>query len=140
MGGDRAYSIPLEAQRDLWLFGDSFVRTDLQRSRAGSRMIYNAAGISSCRANKWSIRYYYRKSAASGLPEAFFDAGTDKYRFWPLDGFISDGKLYVFLVEIATIGSGRFDFKEVGGSLAEVTNPTDEPNRWNEKVFHFEIS
>ncbi|MGO9455188.1 MAG: DUF4185 domain-containing protein [Candidatus Binataceae bacterium] len=138
LGGDRAYSIPLDAGRDLWLFGDSFVGADHQTSRPGSRMIYNAAAISTCRAGKWNIRYYYPKNIASGYPEAFFDTGTDKYRFWPLDGFVREGTLFVFLVEIATTGSGLFDFKEIGAKLAEVSNPADEPDRW--KVNYYDLS
>jgi hypothetical protein len=138
LGGDRAYAIPLEAERDFWLFGDSLVGTQRQRSHAGSRMIYNAAAISTCRAGNWNIRYYYRKNTTSGLPEAFFGTGTDKYRFWPLDGFIRDGTLYVFLVEIATTGRGLFDFKEIGAKLAEVSNPGDEPERW--KVEYRDLS
>ncbi|MGO9606533.1 MAG: DUF4185 domain-containing protein [Candidatus Binataceae bacterium] len=138
LGGDRAYAIPLGAARDLWLFGDSFVGTDLQTSRPGSRMIYNAAAISTCRNGKWNIRYYYPKNIAYGYPEAFFDTGTDKYRFWPLDGFVREGTLFVFLVEIATTGNGLFDFKETGAKLAEIGNPADEPDRW--KVKYYDLS
>jgi hypothetical protein len=48
LGGDRAYSNPLDAGRGFWLFGDSFVGAQQPGSRARSRMIYNAAAISTC--------------------------------------------------------------------------------------------
>jgi len=133
LGGDRAYSIQLGSERGLWLFGDSFVRSDAQVSRSGSKMIYNAAAISTCHGDLWKIRYYYRKDPASGSPLPFFDTGTDQYRFWPLDGFVEKGTLYTFLVEVATTGTGLFDFREIGAKLAAIANPEDEPDRWKIK-------
>jgi hypothetical protein len=138
LGGDRAYSIPLGTWRDLWLFGDSFVRADARVSRSGSKMIYNTTAISTCHGSQWSIRYYYRRDAASGSPQPFFDTGTNVYRFWPLDGFVEKGTLYVFLVEVATTGTGLFDFREIGATLAEIANPEEGPDRW--KIVYRELS
>ena len=64
LGGDEAYSISLNAGRVLWLFGDSFVGSEAQTSRAGATMIANTVAVSTCTAGKWNIRYHYRREPA----------------------------------------------------------------------------
>lgn len=136
LGGDFALSIPVDTTRSVWLFADTFVGAPTQRTRANSAMVSNTIGISTCHGRNWSIRYYHGKDRVSGDTRPIFDSGTDKFRFWPLDGFIKDGRLYVFLVEIAITGRGAFDFKEVGGSLAEVTDPQAAPDQWSIRYHH----
>jgi hypothetical protein len=115
----------------VWLFGDTFVADPPYGSRMNSALVPNTAGVSSCRDHDWSIDYYRGKDRTSGVARPLFDTGTDKSRYWPLDGFTRAHTLYVFLAEIAITGNRPFDFKEVGASLAEVTNPQAEPDRWN---------
>src|SRR5258708_14196176 len=131
LGGDEAFSISLNAGRVLWLFGDSFVGSKALTSRAGATMIANTVAISTCAAGKWNIRYHYRRERASGSPQAFFDSGTDKYRLWPLDGFVDRGSLYVFLIQVDTTGNGSFSFKEIGAKLVKVSNPASDPTVWS---------
>ena len=53
LGADAAYSIPLDNDRTLWLFGDTFCAPLIAPKpgpRAGSSMIANSIAISSCRA------------------------------------------------------------------------------------------
>src|SRR5580658_682041 len=131
LGGDGVFSIALEAGRVLWLFDDSFVDGEVRASRAGSKLIANTVAISTCQHDDWNIRYFHTEDRASGSPQAFFDSGTDRYRYWPLDGFLSGGSLYVFLLEVATSGTGPFAFKPIGARLAKVSNPEAQPGSWN---------
>jgi hypothetical protein len=131
LGGDFGLSIPRDAGHSVWLFGDTFVGDPAHGSRVNSAMVPNTVGISSCRGNDWSIYYYRGKDGASGTARPIFDTGTDQFRYWPLDGFLEAQRLYVFLVDITITGNRPFDFKEIGASLAEVTNPQAEPDRWN---------
>src|SRR5260370_17313715 len=71
LGGDEAYSISLNAGRVLWLFGDSFVGSEAQTSRAGATMIANTVAVSTCTAAKWNIRSPYLRDQTSGSPSAF---------------------------------------------------------------------
>ncbi|MGH7780560.1 MAG: DUF4185 domain-containing protein [Candidatus Binataceae bacterium] len=131
LGGDGAYSIPLNAGRILWLFGDSFASPKGLASRKGSKLVANTVAISTCRNHDWSIQYYFGKHRSPGSPQAFFDSDTNKVRFWPLDGFVFHSSLYVFILEVAATGTGTFAFKPIGAKLAKVSNPAAGPDKWN---------
>jgi len=130
LGGDDAYSVPLDAHRSVWLLADSFAGDATQRTRAGSHMIANSIAISSCSEGNFNISYYIPRSK-SGAARAFFDSKTNAYRMWPLDGFIARGTLYVALVQIVTrAAGGPFDFEMTGVKLARIPNSHDDPRQW----------
>lgn len=135
LGGDAVYSVPLNGNRVLWLFADSFVGSPGNSSRANARMISNTIALSGCSAEPSNLRYYWRGDRESE-PRAFFDSATDAYRFWPADGFLFEGALYVFLTQIGNTGKGLFDFKEVGAKIAAVGNPSANPDRWAIRYFN----
>jgi len=95
-GGDGAYSIDLDGQRSLWLFGDTFASEEKGRkNRIGMDVILgNTLAVSTCSTDqKFFIRYFlkrkkaplYRHSAKTNgsgrrtrlLPKMFYT-----YRFW----------------------------------------------------------
>lgn len=130
LGGDSAYSIPLDAQHSVWLFGDAFVGDPSQATRPGSHMVANTIAISTCRDGAFDIHYYWG-TGKSGAPRAFFDSAASAHRYWPMDGFVYGGSLYVALYQVATKPEGGpFGFEMHGVKLARIANPGDDPRRW----------
>jgi hypothetical protein len=129
LGADDAYSIPLGHGRSLWLFGDTFIgeKADSVRT-AKSGFIRNSVGISSCSEKNCAMEYFWalRKGAK---PDSFFAApGTDWY--WPLDGFIHNGTLYVALMQMHAEATGAMGFAFSGVQLAVIPNYTRPPAEW----------
>jgi hypothetical protein len=58
----------------------------------------------------------------------FVAPGTDW--FWPMDGFVYNGTLYVALMQMHTQGSGAFGFAYSGAQLASISNYTAPPSQW----------
>ncbi len=131
LGGDAAYSVPLDAQHSVWLFGDTFVGDPSMRTRSGSHMVSNSIAISTCRDGIFDI-HYYLPTQKSGAPRAFFDSATSAYRYWPMDGFVYNGSLYVALYQVVTKPEGGpFGFEMRGVTLARIANPGNDPRHWS---------
>jgi hypothetical protein len=123
VGGDAAYSTPLNAQTTVWFFGDTFVQ-----KREESTMIHNSIAVRTCKPD-CTISYWW-KGMNTKKPDAFFATPETNY-FWPLDSFVEGGRLYVFLEQMHTSGDGGpmgFDYS--GVKLAIVENPYDAPSSW----------
>ena len=137
LGGDGAFSIPLSPDRELWLFGDSFIARHNHHTRAGSTraastMVANTIAISSCRAGKFSIDYHWTPPTHGHKPRAFFDSRTHAFRYWPLDGFLYNKTLYVAMLRVETTNPTKpFGFKLIGVDLAKIANPDAPPDRWS---------
>jgi Domain of unknown function (DUF4185) len=131
LGADAAYSIPLgsTSNRTVWLFGDTYVRHDQVISRAGAPMVGNSIAIRTSDGVSQTIDYYWQGQNTAS-PDAFFSPHTNAWRYWPEDGFVSNGRLYVCLTRIKSLGEGAFDFQVVGVTLASVENPGDSPVHW----------
>ena len=129
LGADAAYSIPLGGGRDLWLFGDTFVgnRTAANRQQR-TGMPRNSVGIARCTSGGCSIHYYWQRMYTK-KPTSFFDTGTSQW-YWPLDGFVWHGKLYIALAKMHAQGTGAFGFAYTGVTLATVPNYKESPDRW----------
>lgn len=130
LGADAAYSIPLGGGRLLWLFGDTFVGNRTARTRQQrTGMPRNSVGIAHCASGNCVMQYYW-SGMYTPAPKSFFDTGTADW-FWPLDGFVSNGKLYVMLEQMHAQGAGAFGFAYTGVSLVTVSNYTAPPDRWH---------
>ncbi len=139
LGGDAAFSIPLSNERELWLFGDSFVSADRKQTqtRAGAAMVSNSIAISSCRGGKWTIKYQWRRPPDGRNPRAVFDSRTDAFFYWPLDGFLYGKTLYVALLRVTNTGArGPFAFKFLGVDLAKIAHADEEPRNWSISYLH----
>src|SRR5579872_3133576 len=134
LGADNAYSILLDAtnNRSVWLFGDTWVRNDSTLSRAGAHMVGNTVAIRTSDGVSQTINYYWQNQATAS-PEAFFAAPTNSFRYWPEDGFVFMGKLYICLTRIKNTGGGAFGFRTVGIDLVTIINPQDPPANWQMK-------
>jgi hypothetical protein len=129
LGADDAYSIPLGNGRSLWLFGDTFIgeKADSVRT-AKSGFIRNSIGITTCMEQKCSVEYFWAQMKGT-KPDSFFSApGTDWY--WPMDGFIHNGTLYVALMQMHAEGAGAMGFAFSGTQMAVIPNYTRPPEQW----------
>jgi len=59
----------------------------------------------------------------------FSAPGTDW--FWPMDGFVYNGTLYLALMQMHASGSGAFGFAYSGAQLASISNYTAPPTQWS---------
>jgi len=93
LGTDDAYSIPLSAEKSVWLFGDTFVGGENTELRSQAKtMVRNSVGISVCRPNaNCSMRYFWTRPRAP-KPRSFFDTETDVLWYWPMDGFLEGNR------------------------------------------------
>jgi hypothetical protein len=129
LGADSAYSIPLGGGRDLWLFGDTYAgsrKAKTRQQRTG--MPRNSVGIARCTSGRCSLHYYWQRMYTK-TPTSFFDTRTSDW-YWPLDGFVWNGKLYIALMQMHAQGSGAFGFDFSGVSLVTIPNYTASPDQW----------
>lgn len=135
LGGDAAYSVRLDAERTVWIFGDSFVWADAEppaaeapRQRTEEQLLFgNTIAISTCTPDgSWEIEYHFG-ARGERRARSFFAPPWSRdtpHFYWPLDGFVHDGVLYVGLLEVST------DWTLHGTALARVDNPHDSPAEW----------
>lgn len=130
-GGDGAYSVSLDDQRTLWLFGDTFVSGDHHRKdRVNMDVILGTTmAISTCSpAGDFAIRYYLQKK--NGKYVSSF--GEDEW-LWPQDPFIVNDVLYVPLITV-TPGDREgelFNFSITGHKFARITDySAADPRLW----------
>ena len=100
-GGDGAYSIVLDKERTLWLFGDTFASSQPQRNdRAGMDVVLGTTlAVSVCLPDgTFSIEYFLKKKGA----EFVSSFGDDEW-LWPQDPFLVDGVLYLPLLSVQAL-------------------------------------
>ncbi len=129
-GGDGAYSIDLDEQRTLWLFGDTFASSESARTnRAGMDIISgNTLAISTCNADGFHIRYYLKKR--DGRFASFF--GDDE-TLWPQSPFLAERALLIPLLEIKPLPDKEppFNFRIAGHKIAYIRNfSAKDPMSW----------
>jgi hypothetical protein len=152
-GGDGIYSIPLNNQRVLWLFGDTFVgKIDKTGKRRACAFIHNSVSItddslytkdkspspfrkiisdSNPLHTTRNDRVKFRWRIKNGKPKDFFLPQRKDNWFWPLHGFTAGKKLYIFLNEIEkTADQDVFGFRSCGNYMAEITNYHLDPILW----------
>lgn len=130
LGGDSAYSIPLNSSSTLWLFGDTFVgKTNATDRKKPSAMIHNSIAIRRCD-GECRITYWWSDMHTSH-PKSFFKTADSDY-FWPLDGFVYAGKLYIFWEKMHSTGKGgAFGFDYSGVTLFTIPNYLAPPDKWH---------
>lgn len=127
LGADAAYSIQLDSERTLWLFGDTFIALDSTHSRRRAKMISNTIAIQhGLDPTTACISYYWRHS--SGKPDAFFSL-LGENRYWPSHGVMIGKELMLFLTVVGQTESG-LGFMNLGTITVLVENPLDDPLTW----------
>jgi hypothetical protein len=51
--------------------------------------------------------------------------------FWPMDGFVYNGTLYLAFMQMHATGGGAFGFAYRGTQMASISNYTAPPTRWS---------
>ena len=131
-GGDGAYSISLDQERTLWLFGDTFVaHEEGRKDRVDMGVILGTTlAISTCSANnEFKIQYYLKKKN-----EKFVSSFGENEWLWPQDPFMVNDVLYIPLIAVApTNKKGElFNFKITGHKLARIKDFTEaDPYKWS---------
>jgi hypothetical protein len=124
-GADGAHSWDLGSGRSLWLFGDTFIGTVTHGRRTHADMLHCTAGWLTAR----SMRYFWRPHA-SLLPPA---PNPHEY-YWPNDGAMVDGKLWLFLMRVRPSKANSLGFDWVGNDLVSVPGVNDfqaPPTHWH---------
>jgi hypothetical protein len=133
-GGDGAYSIKLDKERTLWLFGDTFVANDLSRKdRVGMDVVLGTTlAVSTCSDKaEFKIKYYLKKKNSEF--RSFF--GENEW-LWPQDPFMVNGILYVPLLMVAVLAEEKppFNFKITGHKMAQIKyDHSTDPREWSIK-------
>lgn len=130
-GADGAYSIKLDQQRTLWLFGDTFVSEEPKRKdRIGMDVLLGTTmAISTCSENTgFNIQYYLKKKNGK-----FVSSFGNNEFLWPQDPFIAKDTLYIPLLIIIALpeNPSPFNFKVGGHKIARIRDfQNDNPNLW----------
>jgi hypothetical protein len=132
LGADGAYSVPLGNGTSLWIFADTFVGAATATSRTQSNgFIHNSVAISTCSGQSCDYQYYWTGMNTSNQGPVFSVPGSSTDWFWPMDGFIYNGTLYLALMQMHATGSGgAFGFAYSGAQLASISNYTAPPSQW----------
>jgi hypothetical protein len=115
-GGDGAVSAPLPDGRVLWLFGDTFLGTvGADGSRPpGSPMVRNTAVVQDGSE---------LTTVAGGGTRPLFQTGRDDQWFWPGVPKAEGDAVRVFLARFERTGSGAWDYRFAGTSIATLSLP-----------------
>ncbi len=113
LGGDAAYSIPINGDQILWLFGDTFTDLNHTGHRSFPLMVGNSVGVSTRSQTGWVMQYFYGSDEARN-PRAFFVSQKPGIRFWPRHGFYWRGETHVFLSEVEHTAPGPYGFEITG--------------------------
>jgi len=132
LGADAAYSVPLGNGTSLWIFADTFVGAATATSRTQSNgFIHNSIAISTCASQSCSYQYYWTGMNTASQAPVFSVPGSSTDWFWPMDGFVYNGTLYLALMQMHSTGSGgAFGFAYSGAQLASISNYTASPSQW----------
>jgi hypothetical protein len=128
-GSDGAYSIPLSPKRILWLFGDTWIGRVEDGRRVDSRMINNSTAWMDL-GGEPAVRFFWDDSAKD--PAALLRPAAAGEWYWPGDGAVVDGKLYLFahVIRHKEKGAPGFQFDWFADELLRIDNPADEPAKW----------
>jgi hypothetical protein len=133
LGADGAYSVDLGSGNSLWIFGDTFVGPSTATSRTRETgFIHNSIAVSTCSGQTCLFQYYWNGTNGSKPAPRFSVPGSSTDWFWPMDGFVYNGTLYLALMQMHATGSGgAFGFAYSGVQLASIANYTVEPSQWS---------
>jgi hypothetical protein len=134
LGGDGGLAVAISLSKTVWLFGDTYVGRKDQTTRQGAAMV-TTIGVSTCSVDGVTDMQYCWRNMYSDHPDHFFQSHTSRYKFWPLDGFMYDGDLYVIMSKIGPLSGSSpdniFNFSVIGLTLAKVTDPAaSSPCDW----------
>lgn len=128
-GGDATYSVDLKNGKTLWMFGDSFIdQVSENRSRPSFRLINNSMVVQ----HGSTLTTYHGGTALQ--PKAYAIPPEESQWYWPGDGTVANGKLYLFMHGFGTGGGGAWDFFRTSIDLLTI-NPANMEIENNQRLF-----
>jgi hypothetical protein len=130
-GGDGVFSVGLDPNHLLWLFGDTFIGEVKEGRHLNAVLVNNTIAIQRGKVPGIpGIDFYYGQTVP-GKPEAFLRPSDGIGWFWPYHGVRTKEGLFLFLIQVErTDGPPAFDFRTVATWMAMVSNPDDPPEQW----------
>lgn len=118
-GGDGTLSVALPDGRTAWLFGDTLLGTVAadQTRAADTPFIHNSLVVQS--GPSLETRHGHR----AGAPAAFFDLSEKNEWYWPGDGTVESGNLYVFLHRFRLEQPKLWAWRWTGTAIATLSLP-----------------
>lgn len=129
-GADGAYSVPINSQKTLWTFGDTWIGEIRNNQRLNTTMINNSVALQKTADPLAPLSFHWGKTVQE--PRSLWVTNEGGSFFWPGDGAMVNGKLYIFLHKIKPDRSQPepFQFRSVNDVLLCVENPEDEIELW----------
>lgn len=126
LGADAAYTIPLDNNRVLWLFGDTFIG-DGKTDRAHAYFIRTSIGVQQgLNPAEASVVFHWR--TVNGQPSSYFPATAHAW-LWPLQGIYRNGALTLFMSKLLPSDTG-LHFEGIGSTALRCENLADAPEYW----------
>src|SRR5262249_2280312 len=82
IGGDGEYSVPIDGEKALWTFGDTWIGRIHDGKRVDCRMINNTAAVQSLGSDS-RIEFHWRSK--DGKPTALWEPSDRGEYYWPGD-------------------------------------------------------
>lgn len=135
LGGDDAYSIPLDDGRRLWLFGDTFVAARPGGNRSDAVFIHNSVAIQDG-ADPETAPLTFTWRTQGGAPASFIPDEPRSYH-WPGHGAVVEGRLVLFTMRVRDRDEVPPDeietlvfFEVLGSDAFVVDDPSGPPQTW----------
>ena len=137
-GSDDAYSIKLDGDRVLWLFGDTFIAKHGSPTRVGSSFIRNSVAVQTG-LDPLTATMDFAWGGTDDEPADYFSGdgpGSGAEWLWPGHGVWHDGRLLLFFMACDLPPDGDphdplgISFRVTGWRGVTVTNPQDLPGDW----------
>jgi hypothetical protein len=126
LGADVAYSVPLDGDRVLWLFGDTFVG-DGKVKRAKASFIRNSVAVQRGRdPARADLDFYWRGNTSR--PDSYFASEGETW-LWPLHGVFRKGALTLFFMRVNASNKG-LKFQLAGSAARRCDRLADAPGAW----------
>ncbi len=130
LGADGVLSVPLSADRTLWLFGDTFVAKTSRNVRTESEMVRNTVAVQTGLDVARAALTFYWRTDAEPSPASFFAERGDRWH-WPGHGVrLPNGPLLVWLFVLKAAPGEGLGFAEDGWRLVSIENPDDDAAAW----------
>lgn len=130
-GGDGIFSVELDPNRILWLFGDSFIGKVKDGRHLDATLVNNTVAIQTGKEPPRATIHFFHGNTVQGKPAAFVQPSKGVGWFWPYHGVRTKAGLFLFMIQVErTDGPPAFDFRPIATWLVAVSNPDDPPDRW----------
>jgi hypothetical protein len=132
-GSDCAYSFPISDSRSLWLFGDTLIH----QPKSHDVMINNtAAWLDQSGPGEISMQFFWKIKDGQPAP-VLKPAQADEW-YWPGDGIVFDGKLWIFMKRVRRAmkpGPDESQFDWYADDLVCLQPANGDPTQWKVETF-----